>query len=309
MNAFRNLLTKLRGGLPAGPPPSLILGLLSLGGGAYVLSNGIVTVQPGHQGLIYNRFGGLDDQKRLGEGFHIVLPWFQRAIIFDTRTYPQLVNTASGSKGPSFKSILCHYIFKIVYVTFDFFCFSPAIINHWTDLQMVQISIRVLYRPNPGQLPTIYRQLGTDYPERVLPSIVNEITKAVVAQYNASELLTKRDLVSQKIRQMLVKRSADFNILLDDVAITHLAFSKEYTAAVEAKQVAQQDAERAKYIVERAIQEKKTIIVKAQGEAAAAEMVGKAILSNPAYLQLRRIDNSKEVRLFHCYFFFSRKPC
>lgn len=108
----------------------------------------------------------------------------------------------------------------------------------------------------------------------MLPSIVNEVTKAVVAQYNASELLTKRNAVSKQIRDMLTARSADFHILLDDVSITHLAFSKEYTAAVEAKQVAQQDAERAKYIVDRALQEKKSIVIKAQGEAQAALLIG-----------------------------------
>jgi prohibitin 2 len=113
-----------------------------------------------------------------------------------------------------------------------------------------------------------------DYEERVLPSIVNEVTKAVVAQFNASELLTKRDVVSKTIRDMLLARAADFHILLDDVAITHLAFSKEYTAAVEAKQVAKQDAERSKYIVDKAIQEKRTIVVKAEGEAQAAELIG-----------------------------------
>jgi hypothetical protein len=108
----------------------------------------------------------------------------------------------------------------------------------------------------------------------VLPSIVNEVTKAVVAQYNAAELLTKREIVSRQVRDLLTQRSADFRILLDDVAITHLAFSKEYTAAVEAKQVAQQDSERAKYIVERAIQEKKSIVIRAEGEARSAELIG-----------------------------------
>jgi len=142
------------------------------------------------------------------------------------------------------------------------------------DLQMVQISLRVLYKPDPLALPEIYRQLGVDYAERVLPSIVNETTKAVVAQYNASELLTKRDVVSRQIRDSLVKRAADFKILLDDVSITHLAFSQEYTAAVEAKQVAQQDSERAKYIVDKAMQEKLAIIIRAEGEAKSAELIG-----------------------------------
>lgn len=103
---------------------------------------------------------------------------------------------------------------------------------------------------------------------------MNEITKAVVAQYNASELLTKREAVSRQISYLLAKRAKDFHILLDDVSITHLAFSREYTAAVEAKQVAQQDSERAKYIVEKAMQEKRSIVIKAEGEAQAAMLIG-----------------------------------
>ena len=105
-----------------------------------------------------------------------------------------------------------------------------------------------------------------DYDQRVLPSIVNEVTKSVVAQYNASELLTKRDAVSKQIRELLSARSSDFKIVLDDVSVTHLAFSKEYTAAVEAKQVAQQDSERAKYLIERAIQDKRTTSSKPMGK-------------------------------------------
>lgn len=108
----------------------------------------------------------------------------------------------------------------------------------------------------------------------MLPSIVNEVTKAVVAQYNAAELLTKRDIVSTQIRTMLIKRADEFNILLDDVSITNLAFSVAYSAAVEQKQVAQQESERAKYIVERAIQEKRTIVIRAEGEAKSAMLIG-----------------------------------
>lgn len=163
------------------------------------------------------------------------------------------------------------------------------------DLQMVEISLRVLYKPDSNNLPFIYRRLGHDFDERVLPSIVNEVTKAVVARFNASELLTKREAVSKMIHDLLVERAADFHILLDDVSITHLAFSPDYTAAVERKQVAQQDAERSKYIVEKALQEKRSIIIKAEGEARAAELVGKSIQSNPAFLQLRRISAAKEV--------------
>merc|ERR1712025_1165852 len=93
----------------------------------------------------------------------------------------------------------------------------------------------------------------------------------------------------------MVKRAGDFNILLDDVSITHLAFSKEYMNAVEGKQVALQESQRAKYIVEKALQEKRTIIIKAEGEAKSAELIGNAISENPAFLKLRRIEAAKDV--------------
>ena len=80
-----------------------------------------------------------------------------------------------------------------------------------------------------------------------------------------------------------------------DVAITHLAFSPEYARAVEDKQVALQESERAKYIVLGAQQEKKTIITRARGEAESAELIGQAVKKNPGFMKLRRIDAARDI--------------
>lgn len=48
------------------------------------------------------------------------------------------------------------------------------------DLQTINITLRILYRPKAEFLPKIYRNLGVDYEERVLPSITNEVLKSVV---------------------------------------------------------------------------------------------------------------------------------
>lgn len=96
---------------------------------------------------------------------------------------------------------------------------TDILLHRRPDMQMVSLTLRVLHRPEIKNLPTIYQNLGLDYDERVLPSIGNEVLKAIVAQFDASELITQREVVSAKIREELYKRAKDFNIALEDVSI------------------------------------------------------------------------------------------
>jgi len=161
---------------------------------------------------------------------------------------------------------------------------------------MVNISLRVLSRPKEEQLPEIYRQLGVDFNERVLPSLGNEVLKAVVAQYNAEELLSKRASISNKIRDTLTERAKNFNLILDDVAITHLTFGREFTKAIEHKQVAQQEAERQRFVVLKADQERQASVIRAEGEAEAASLISAALKkAGNGLIEVRRIDTAKEV--------------
>jgi len=232
---------------------------LALAGG--VVNSALFNVDGGHRAVIFDRFAGVKDDV-VGEGTHFMIPWVQKPIVFDIRSRPKNVPTVTGSK----------------------------------DLQNVNITLRILFRPVADKLPNIYTTLGLDYDDRVLPSVTNEVLKAVVAEFDAGELITQREVLSQRVQKELVARCNGFGFILDDISITHLTFGREFTAAVEAKQVASQEAEKARYHVERAEHVKTASVISAEGDSEAADLLAKAFKAQgEGLVELRRIETAEEV--------------
>ena len=174
---------------------------------------------------MFDRFRGVLP-KAVGEGTHFLVPFIQNPTIYDIRTRPKSITSVTGTK----------------------------------DLQQVNLTLRVLHRPDVEQL------------------------------------LTMRDEVSRRVSFALRKRATDFGIVLEDVALTHLSFGVEYSRAIEAKQVSQQDAERSKFVVLRSEQEREAAIIRAEGESESARLISQATKSaGPALVELRRIEAAREV--------------
>jgi prohibitin 1 len=94
-----------------------------------------------------------------------MIPWLHRPIIFDIRTRPRSIPSVTGTKGMKKSND-------------KEFLFDQSIFM--LDLQTINITLRILYRPKAEILPKIFSSLGLDYEERVLPSITNEVLKSVV---------------------------------------------------------------------------------------------------------------------------------
>ena len=101
----------------------------------------LFNVDGGQRAVIFDRFQGVKEAV-VGEGTHFMIPVVQKPIIIDVRARPRTINSITGTK----------------------------------DLQMANISLRVLSRPLESELPRIYQELGTDFDDRVLPSLGNEVS-------------------------------------------------------------------------------------------------------------------------------------
>lgn len=195
---------------------NIIAGLLiSLAIGFFLLLMSFTIIGVGEVGVV-TRLGNVN--RELGSGIHMRIPWpFERIHKFDVKIQKDEAKVAAAS----------------------------------SDLQDVNATIALNYSLERGSVDDVFKNIGTEYKERIIDPSVQESFKAVSAQYPISELISKRGEVKDKVRDALKERLGKNGILVTDVSIVNLEFSKEFTAAIEQKQVAEQKVQEANFALER----------------------------------------------------------
>ena len=192
--------------------------LFALCGLVIVGASCMSSVPTGHTGIV-TTFGKVENYT-FEAGVHAKLPW-QDVVIMDNR----------NQKG-----------------TLDMSCFS-------SDIQEVDIVYSINYQIQKSNAQTIYRTIGEHYYDTVMVPRIQEAVKSVIAQYTADELVERRDELSSKILDILVKDLEAYNIEVVSTAVENIDFTNAFTAAVEAKQVAAQNKLQAEIAQQQAIME------------------------------------------------------
>ena len=202
-----------------------------------VLASSFVIVPAGHSGVVLT-LGKVSD-KVMTEGFHFKIPFVQQVENVSNKIQKNEVEAAAVSK----------------------------------DLQTVSSNVAVNYRVSNASSASIYQNIGRAYEDVVLLPAVQESMKSVSAKYTAEELITKREAVSQEIKDTLESKVNEYGIIIEKFNIVNFDFSAEFNAAIEAKQVAEQNLLKTKTEQEQALviakteAEKKVLEAEAQAEA------------------------------------------
>lgn len=209
------------------------------------------TVSPGQRGIRVTM--GKASNETLGEGVHFKLP-----LLSSIKTVSVQVQKTEATSEAATK-----------------------------DLQKVHATFALNWNLNPENVVDIYRSIGNeqDIAERIIQPAISEVLKAATAHMTAEEVLTKRLELKSIIDELLTKRLANYTIVVRDISLVNLDFTGEFNRAVEAKQVAEQDAKKAEYVAIQATNEAKAAVNKARGEAQATLIKAQAQAESQKLLQ------------------------
>lgn len=142
------------------------------------------------------------------------------------------------------------------------------------DLQKVSTQLAVNWHIDSAQVNKIFQRVG-DQEEiitRIITPAVSEVLKAATAKKTAEEIITKRNDLKAEIDENLATRLADYNVIVDDVSLVDFSFSPEFSKAIEAKQIAEQEAKQAEFIALKASKEAVAEVNRAKGQAEAQRL-------------------------------------
>jgi len=213
-----------------------------------------VIVGAGERGVLMH-FGKVRNQI-LGEGIHIIIPVVDTVKKLSVRVQKQEISAEASSK----------------------------------DLQDVFTDVALNWHIIPEEANAIFQQIGdeNDVTDRIINPAVEEVLKAVMAKYTAEEIITKRGEVKAGVDDTLTTRLANYHVAVDDISLLHVHFSPAFGEAVEAKQIAEQEAKRAEFIAQKASRQAEARVNLAKGEAEAQKLLGENL--TPNLLQRQAIE-------------------
>lgn len=203
------------------------------------------------------------------------------------------VEVTLGTVSPVFKPE--GFGLKIPFIT----TITPQIIRQQTahmkadcyssDLQQVQIDLRILYRVPDASVVTVFRDYQGDPFEALIQPRVAESINEATAQRSAELIVQKREEIKTRVLEIARKKIGDL-LVVEDVVVENIELSRMLENAIEAKMVQEQEAARARFTKQQAQTEANTAVIKARGEAESINLRGKALHDNPSIIDLQIVE-------------------
>jgi len=206
---------------------------------------GFKTVETGHRGIL-TRFGVVEGDART-EGLYFYNPFTESMHQMDVRLQAWKGNTEAYTK----------------------------------DVQESKITFVLNYRLHPEAAGTVFRTVGEDWANKLIPQVIEQRIKEVIAGWDAVDLIAHRQEANAAASKLITESLGAKDVIVTNFAITDIEFSQNFNAAVEAKVIAQQNAIQALNKTEQVKQEAAQVVIRAQSEAQSMKIRADALAQNP----------------------------
>lgn len=227
-----------------------------------------VIINPGHRGVVFNQITGVE-KRQLGEGFHLLIPFIQQVTVYDVKLHTYTMSASHEDKTSG----------------------DDSISGLTADGQLVSVDVSVMTYLDKDNVWRLHQEIGKDYVNLVIRPEARNMVRMAIAGYSAEQLYSgSREKVQQEMFNILKEPLARKYIILDGVLLRHIEFSKDFQHAIEQKQIAAQQRDQMKYIVEKAKLEMEQKIIQARAESTAIYMKSQALAQNPMLIQYEYIQ-------------------
>ena len=135
--------------------------------------------------------------------------------------------------------------------------YKTELVAFSADIQQVVLSVAINYNITPDIANTLYRTVGDNYVDTLMLPRLNENVKVAVSNYTAESLIANREVLSGEVLELMKRDLLEYGITASAVSIENIDFTDAFEAAVEAKQVATQDKQKAQTLQEQQTMEEK----------------------------------------------------
>lgn len=235
----------------------------------FFLTGAIIKVDAGERAVIFNIFGGVE-KKVVGEGIHLILPFIQRATLYDVKqaTY------SFASEDQNKQGIVV----------------GNEIHSLTADGQKVDVELTVRASPNPEELWKLHKFIGPNYSSKIIIPKARTALREILANYLVEDVYSiRRQEIQNKIQELLHNDlKKNYFISVEEVLIRNVKFSTEFQDAVDRKQQAYQEFLKMEYVLDSERSKRDAKIARAEGEAKAINLRVNALRANPDFVKYRR---------------------
>jgi prohibitin 1 len=218
--------------------------------------SGLVFIAPPERGVVVSAFAPLGYREQaLQPGLRWVIPFVENVVTYSIskQTYTMSIAAREGDiQG------------------------DDSIAARTSDGQEIFVDASVIFSIDPDKVVQVHIAWQNRYTDDLVRAVARGIIRDAVSQFRVDEVVsTKRFALTQQIRQAMAQRLQENGLLLEDFVLRNITFSTEYAASVEQKQIAEQLAKQAAFVVEQRKQEAEQARQVAQGRADAAVIEAK----------------------------------